>query len=424
MSINIKYRTQYPDEVLYLLKSEDYKEDKALLDKYLWLTPSKEMPDNGFGSEDSHDIFFYSEKEKEEIKKIILNNKQEIKHRIETSLENNNKYISKLKSRLNFNKNVPEKKTSSPNKNIIIKEDSPKSKEKEVSIIINSDITPDLFHVIKKEKKIPKQKNPSPNNQSPSTTDCSLLRKKRGRKKKFSSPFPSIPTTPIEKESKKKVGDRKQKEHLRNSPDNIFRKIQVHYISFLRDIVNRQIEDYLFKNHEYFKNSSLRKFIQTESEYYIKRLDYNIISKINKNVLSSLKSKTIKQILSQNISNHYKTISQNINELICGEICEKNKLGKFILNKKYFDYYEIFISKQKQEFEIKDEENNKIIIYPCDYKSLQDIVDNENKKAKNENTNKNIDKYIDEYNKNIESCKIKYEKLKYFFNLDENNKKK
>ena len=84
------------------------------------------------------------------------------------------------------------------------------------------------------------------------------------------------------------------KNHDRFTSDNILRKIQVHYITFII----------------FFLNDILSSFGITEK---ILKLDYKIIKDVKKQKLTELKNKNIGEIISNKISSKYKKRDENTN---------------------------------------------------------------------------------------------------------------
>lgn len=133
-----------------------------------------------------------------------------------------------------------------------------------------------------------------------------FTRKKRGRAKNL--------------ESKRKT------EHTKFSKDNMKRKIQVHYITFLVKYLNLQIRKYLNKKHPLFTN-----------------LSYDFKKNISKIFFKKLKQKTVGEILKNKESTKNKNnkveLSENNNEKVFESVYNKSEQIRKILDRKYLDLF-------------------------------------------------------------------------------------
>ena len=132
------------------------------------------------------------------------------------------------------------------------------------------------------------------------------------------------------KESKNK--NKTNRIHDRYSKDNITRKIQVHYLKFLRNFANFLIKEILFKN----DNSKIIEFCP---------LKHKFMNNIQKNEVDSLKNKYIGEILRDNISPRYDS-NNNINAY--NEVTCKSNIIKKIFNKKYLDFFKDYYYNNKK----------------------------------------------------------------------------
>ena len=139
------------------------------------------------------------------------------------------------------------------------------------------------------------------------TNDTSLLiNKKRGRH--------SI----LEKEDKKN--------HDRFSTDNIQRKIQVHYLSFIICFINDILKSLGFRE----------KFLN---------LNYKFKQVVNKRQFTKLKSSNIGEIVSNKISTKYKRTEENINSYLYKQFETNEVLGK-IFGMNYLTFFKVFYMKK------------------------------------------------------------------------------
>ena len=179
----------------------------------------------------------------------------------------------------------------------------------------------------------------------------------------------------------KKRGRVKQKKinkiHDKHTIDNVLRKIQVNYITFLISFIN-----------EILKNLNF-------NERFLK-LDYSIKKNINKYFFESLKTKNIGEIICSKISDKYKKVKKN-NKNIFEKIKEKqNKEKKVIINilsENYLDFFWKIYYKSSKLINLKeyglDKEitlSDKVIMYKDLLKKNEELDPNEN------------------YNNNINNC--------------------
>ena len=146
----------------------------------------------------------------------------------------------------------------------------------------------------------------------------------------------------------------KKKKHDKFAKDNIKRKIQVHYIKFLRDLLNHIIKEVLKENIEF------------------KPLDYKFIMKIDQNSFLSIKSKSLGTIFKENPSPKYKDYEQK-NIKIYNEIINKSEILKNILDKLYLEFFNIYYKNEKQ-ISLRKYGLDKEIILPNNIKLYEDLI--------------------------------------------------
>ena len=133
--------------------------------------------------------------------------------------------------------------------------------------------------------------------------------------------------------------------HHFDSIDNNLRKIHINFITFIVYYINVILNQLNYKERFY-------------------NLSYSFKKRINKMILEDLKSQTIKDIISNNISEKYKNINKNINyEIVSKKVYFKNnrcidlrKYGhnKIIILPKYIKMYkELLIKNEKKDKNIK-----------------------------------------------------------------------
>ena len=130
----------------------------------------------------------------------------------------------------------------------------------------------------------------------------------------------------------------KKKKHTKFSKDNIKRKIQVHYIKFLRALLNHIIKEIFKENIEF------------------KPLDYKFVMKVDKISFLSIKKKSLGTIFKEHPSPKFKEYKQ-MNIEIYNKIINKNKKLKNLLDKLYLEFINIYyynikkISGRKYDFD-------------------------------------------------------------------------
>ena len=165
-----------------------------------------------------------------------------------------------------------------------------------------------------------------------------------------------------------------QKIHDKFSTDNILRKIQVHYMTFIISS----------------SNDILKSFNYQEKFY---KLDYNVKKIVNKDYFESLKKKTLLQIICKNISKKYKDKGDNINEQIYEKIKE-NKVLKNFFNENYITFFKEVYYKSDKIINFKKYGLDRAITLSNDVKMFKDLLANNRDDAGN---NK-------EYIENINLC--------------------
>ena len=115
-----------------------------------------------------------------------------------------------------------------------------------------------------------------------------------------------------------------QRIHSASDDDNILRKVQVHFLSF---IIN-------------FMNDIVRTFLPCSYKQLIFRnIDYDIKKVVNHDAIRNLKTKTILDILKFNVSRKNKRCSKVINLINAGKICEKLDFMDEFLKQNYLNFF-------------------------------------------------------------------------------------
>ena len=158
--------------------------------------------------------------------------------------------------------------------------------------------------------------------------------------------------------------------HHFDSSDNNLRKIHINFITFIVYYINVILNQLNYKERFY-------------------NLSYSFKKRINKMILEDLKSQTIKDIISNNISEKYKNINKNINYEIVSKIESENLLNK-ILSEKYIDLFKKVYFKNNRCIDLRKYGHNKIIILPKYIKMYKELL------IKNQKKDKNIKKKFEE----------------------------
>jgi hypothetical protein len=188
------------------------------------------------------------------------------------------------------------------------------------------------------------------------TNDTTLSKnKKRGRK------------TNLKKE---------RKTHDKFSADNILRKIQVHFISFI----------------VFFLNDILRSF--AIKERFLK-LDYKFINDVKKQNFAELKNKNIGDIISNKISTKYKK-DENTN-INLYELLKSNKVLGKIFNIKYIDFFEKYYMKKEKTVDLRKFGKEEEITLSNKTKTYYEFLEKEKSKAKDEIYIKEINECLNKY---------------------------
>lgn len=200
--------------------------------------------------------------------------------------------------------------------------------------------TPGEKNLLEDRMKDENEKNPS--NQ--------LLRNKRGRKSTLN---PSILLN-------KKV-------HDSQSPDNIIRKIQVHYLSFIEDFFNQILEGY---------GKSFLNFLP---------ISYDFKKNVSKKFVNELKKYSIADLFQINISSKFKNYPENYNRIIFQRISDNYpEIAEFFKNHFYLDFFEGIYYSNKRDVDLREYGLEKTIHLNseiCLYQNLLDKIsgqDNEN----------------------------------------------
>ena len=141
--------------------------------------------------------------------------------------------------------------------------------------------------------------------------DINLEKKRRGRKPKYQI-------------SKKKV-------HDKYDYDNILRKIQVHFLTFV----------------VFFCNDLIETFLPNKKELKFKNLNYKLKKTVNHSYVENLKQKKIGEILQFEVSSKIRKFNNSINQEIYKKVCELSPLLNNFFNMSYLELFNKYYFKSK-----------------------------------------------------------------------------
>ena len=184
--------------------------------------------------------------------------------------------------------------------------------------------------------------------------------------------------------NKNKLNKKRKNTHNNLSSDNLLRKVQVHYFSFLISFLNYLLE--LFKY-----------------DYKFLELDYRIKKNINKNVkkrkignvkiINSFDDVSVEKIISQKRKKQCKKYEENHNQIIC-EAVKRNKILYNILKDKHLNIFKKFYFTTSKLINLKEYGEDKCIKIPNEVKTHIDLL-------------KDNSDFGEEYKKSINQCIIK-----------------
>ena len=170
--------------------------------------------------------------------------------------------------------------------------------------------------------------------------------------------------------------DNNIKIHDKYTSDNLLRKVQVHYLNFIFIFLNEILE-----------------FLCSEQRFL--KLSYKFKSNINKKFVKSLKTKTIGDIISTEISDKYKKEGKKHNKNIYEET-KDNKILDKIFSENYLLFFKKIYFKSNRKINLREYGLNKNIILSEKVKMYKDLLENK-KYAKEYVYIKNIKKCVNQH---------------------------
>jgi len=162
---------------------------------------------------------------------------------------------------------------------------------------------------------------------------CTLLTNKRGRKQ---------------------INQSNKKIHSALDDDNILRKIQVHYISFITNFIN----------------DIIRVFIKTRIVPYFKNIDYKLKKIVNHKYIQKLKSLKIADILQMTPSPKMKNHDSSVNKNIYSKVCNLCPFMINFLDINFIKFFKEYYFNSNKNFTV----NGKIIPLSEKTKNFDDLI--------------------------------------------------
>ena len=125
-----------------------------------------------------------------------------------------------------------------------------------------------------------------------------------------------------------------KKQHSAFDQDNIIRKIQVHYISFIIDFTNEIIQ-FIYKNNK---------------TMYFKSINYEFKKTVNHSYIQQLFSKNIGEIVQLRASPKNKKFDENINQIIYNKLRNIEIFAK-LFAMSYLEMFNKYYYKNKREID-------------------------------------------------------------------------
>lgn len=128
--------------------------------------------------------------------------------------------------------------------------------------------------------------------------------------------------------------------HSASDDDNLIRKIQVHFLSFII----------------FFVNDIIKTFINIKNPPLFKNLDYNIKKIVNYKYFEYLKSRKISEIIQLAVSPKMKVHDETVNKKIYNKICNMCPFIAQFLQQSYLSIFNIYYYNKNNKFEIDGKE--------------------------------------------------------------------
>ena len=146
-----------------------------------------------------------------------------------------------------------------------------------------------------------------------------------------------FPSFIIEKQKKRgrQTKNMKKPQHLKTDSDNLQRKIQIHFFTF---IVN-------------LSNDAIKTVFGSKTSYNFKQIDYKCKILISQHNVNNLHKLAIKDILKMKISPKIKNYSEYINKDTLNIVCNLSTLLEDFFDIKYLDFFnDFYFNKEKEAY--------------------------------------------------------------------------
>lgn len=142
--------------------------------------------------------------------------------------------------------------------------------------------------------------------------------------------------------------------HYSYAPDNLLRKINVHYLTFIISFLNDILKIYNYK-------------------YKFLKLNYDFKKSINKTLFEDFKKRTIGDIIRNEISKKYNNKDSNYNDKIFNIIKNNEDLNK-ILSDNYLNIFKNIYLRNNKKVNFKDYKIKKDVILSNKVKMFKDLL--------------------------------------------------
>ena len=157
----------------------------------------------------------------------------------------------------------------------------------------------------------------------------------------------------IKKRGRKQIKKNK-KVHSALDDDNILRKIQVHFISFITNFIN----------------DIIRAFLKYKNVPLFKKIDYKLKKTINQKYFKTMKSLKIGEIIQMRPSPKLKTHDGSVNKKIYNEVCSVFPYMKEFLQQDFVNLFKEYFYNKNKIFIV----NGKIIPLSDKTKTFNDLI--------------------------------------------------
>jgi len=155
------------------------------------------------------------------------------------------------------------------------------------------------------------------------------------------------------KRGRKQVGNNK-KIHSALDDDNILRKIQVHFISFITNFIN----------------DIIKAFIKSRKAPLFKNIDYKLKKIVNHKYFQNLKSSKIADILQMTPSPKMKEHDSSVNKLIYDKVCHLCPFMFNFLQKDFVSFFKDYYFNSNKNYTV----NGKLIPLSDKTKNFNDLI--------------------------------------------------